>query len=643
MPDPIVRIATYARVSSDEQRDRHTVLNQRSALSRRLGSEPGVVVFKHYEDDGVSGTIPLEDRPAGGALARDARAGRFSQIWVVRADRLGRDAFELLRIWRVFESIGVVLRATDENIDDPFYFDIHAVIAANERRKFLERSAEGMNRAASEGRYTGGIVPLGYTVSGDRGFRRLVPDDSPMWAGLSAADVVRRIYHHLAVDGWTCPRIADEFNSLGIPTSYCRDGRGVRGRRTQGLWRSGHIRNLVVNSIYKGVLQYGRRSTRPNGRSVISSSVPPLVSDDVWNAALSTLKRNRAFPRNSCHTYLLRSLIRCAVCGLSFCGTWARGPRYRCNGSMAHRGPLQGKCIGASIKGEKLEQAVWSDVSRFLSNPGDLVDELLAEGSDIENHAVAEAERASLLDARNAAQLRRKRAIDLYTRAKLSDDEFDAIAADVEQELKRLDKRLAGLEPDDDALDDAVSDDVLAEIRQRLARRTYQRPSDGRSFSCSYAGLRSTPQSPTAAASRSSVVIDYRFPPVVQTRTGIAASHSYNLSPHTSPSETKSPSTADRPQLQPRTVGPLRRVQFDRCGEDTSKTRVSLRSTAPALLLQSPVQRPGRAIRFPDAERHAAARSCREGAFIVDAYFLYIRRHTDRRCLASSSAAPATP
>ena len=150
MPDPIRHIATYARVSSDEQRDRHTVRNQRAALSRRLGSEPGVLVFKHYEDDGVSGTIPLQERPGGCALVRDARAGRFSQIWVVRADRLGRDAFELLRIWRVFESIGISLHATDENIDDPFYFDIHAVIAANERRKFLERSAEGMNRAAKK-------------------------------------------------------------------------------------------------------------------------------------------------------------------------------------------------------------------------------------------------------------------------------------------------------------------------------------------------------------------------------------------------------------------------------------------------------------------------------------------------------------
>ena len=297
-----------------------------------------------------------EERPGGCALVRDARAGRFSQIWVVRADRLGRDAFELLRIWRVFESIGVALRATDENIDDPFYFDIHAVIAANERRKFLERSAEGMNRAAKEGRYTGGIVPLGYSVSGDRGFRRLVPDDSPMWAGLSAADVVRRIYDHLAVDGWSCVRISLPSSTRWVyPRPIRRDGRGVRGKRTQGLWRSGRIRNLVVNPVYRGVLQYGRRSTKPNGREVISASVPPLVSEDVWDAAIATLKRNRALPRNSCHSYLLRSLIRCAVCGLSFCGTWTRGPRYRCNGSMAHRGPFAGKCIGASIKGEKLE------------------------------------------------------------------------------------------------------------------------------------------------------------------------------------------------------------------------------------------------------------------------------------------------
>ncbi len=263
-------------------------------MDRRLCAEPGLHVFKHYEDDGVSGTVPLEDRPSGAALVRDAHARLVSQIWVVRADRLGR-----LSVWRTLEALGIKLHATDENIDDPFYFDIHAVIAANERRKFLERSAEGMNRAAREGRYTGSIVPLGYTVSGDRGFRRLVPGNSIMWADLSAADVVRRIYHHLASDGWSCMRIANEFNSLGIPTVYRRAGRGVRGKRTQSLWRSGRIRYLVVNTVYMGLLQYGRTSSKPNGRPVVSAHAPPLVSEEIWDAATTTLKRNVAVLANS--------------------------------------------------------------------------------------------------------------------------------------------------------------------------------------------------------------------------------------------------------------------------------------------------------------------------------------------------------
>ena len=208
-------------------------------------------------------------------------------------------------------------------------------------------------------------------------------------------------------------------------------------------------------------------------------------------------------PRNSCHSYLLRSLIRCAVCGLSFCGTWTRGPRYRCNGSMAHRGPFEGKCIGASIKGEHLEDVVWSDVSRFLTDPDELTDELLAESNDIESRAVAEAERASLIDARSAAQHRRTRAIDLYTRAKLSEVEFDAIAADVERELKTLDERLA----------DDLSDSERREIVQLLVRRITVHTT-----------------LPDRGRKQVRVVIDYRFPPGGAARTGIAASSSYNLS-----------------------------------------------------------------------------------------------------------------
>ena len=114
---------------------------------------------------------------------------------------------------------------------------------------------------------------------------------------------------------------------------------------------------------------------------------------------------------------------------------------------MAHRGPFAGKCIGASIKGEHLEDVVWSDVSRFLVDPStNSSDELLADDSMTPRTTPSQKPNATPCIAnrsRMPQQLRRTRAIDLYTRGKLSEIEFDAIAADVERELKTLDERLA--------------------------------------------------------------------------------------------------------------------------------------------------------------------------------------------------------
>ena len=198
---------------------------------------------------------------------------------------------------------------------------------------------------------------------------------------------------------------------------------------------------------------------------------------------------------------------------------------------MAHRGPFAGKCIGASIKGEHLEDV---GLVRCFPLPYSIPDELVGRAtrgvhSDAENHAIAEAERDSLIDARDAAQLRRKRAIDLYTRAKLSEIEFDAIAADVERELKTLDDRLAGLEPADDPLDDAASEDVLAEIRQRL---TGDLSDSERREIVQLLVRRITVHTtlPDRGPKQVRVVIDYRFPPGGAARTRIAASHGYNLS-----------------------------------------------------------------------------------------------------------------
>jgi site-specific DNA recombinase len=73
-------------------------------------------------------------------------------------------------------------------------------------------------------------------------------------------------------------------------------------RPSQGLWRPGRIRNLVVNPVYKGVLQYGRRRSRTSKRTeVIDAPVDGLVSPELWEAAQRQLEANRIMAKNTDH------------------------------------------------------------------------------------------------------------------------------------------------------------------------------------------------------------------------------------------------------------------------------------------------------------------------------------------------------
>ena len=50
-------IATYERVSSDDQRERETIKTQTEVIDRHIALNPDAHVYQRYRDDGVSGTI----------------------------------------------------------------------------------------------------------------------------------------------------------------------------------------------------------------------------------------------------------------------------------------------------------------------------------------------------------------------------------------------------------------------------------------------------------------------------------------------------------------------------------------------------------------------------------------------------------
>ena len=98
------RVALYLRMSSEEQRDKATIDLQWEFL---LGycQLHGLEVFERYEDDGVSGTIPLHERPDGKRLLEDAKGGNFQTVLVYRLDRLGRSLLGIVDAHDRLESL----------------------------------------------------------------------------------------------------------------------------------------------------------------------------------------------------------------------------------------------------------------------------------------------------------------------------------------------------------------------------------------------------------------------------------------------------------------------------------------------------------------------------------------------------------
>jgi site-specific DNA recombinase len=471
----VLRIAIYCRVSSEDQTERRTVDNQIDFL-RRYAELHGLEVADAYVDDGVSGTVPLQERAGGARLLADADAGRFQRVVVYRLDRLGRSLRVLLDAYHRLDGLDVALVSATEPFDTTspigrFVFQLLGSIAELEKETIVERMTLGRDRVARAGKWMGGPVPYGYSVTGDgdlvAGAEAITTLDG---RPASEADVVRFVFAEL-VRGSSTIATAALLNSLGVPAHYKyhnREGK-VTKRKAENRWRPNKVRNIVANPVYAGRHTFSGRGGEP-----IERAVPALVDAETWQRANAQLHRNRALARrNARRTYLLRGLVRCAGCGLGFAGTPATsgdwvGFYYRCNAQTgAQRPNREARCRAKRIRADWLEATVWGDVEDFLRAPSETMDRAraaLRAPAPTRDRVAATAEVDAALRA-NAAS--RERVIDLYRRGRIRLEELEGQLAAVEAEERVLRDSLAAVEAEG-AHDEAVAtylDDLEATLR----------------------------------------------------------------------------------------------------------------------------------------------------------------------------------
>ena len=167
------------------------------------------------------------------------------------------------------------------------------------------------------------------------------------------------------------------------------------------------------------------------------------------------VKSNQVFgPRNAENQYLLRGLIKCGLCNLTYVGMTNRDRAqsrmyYRCNGKQNARG-IYGergqRCPSKDVRGEGLEELIWADVEAFLRDPGPVLQQLQKQlGGDAPN-AAARVSRPQLEANLNAKDEERARVLALFRRGRISDAELDAQLDEIAAEEDTLRRSLAGLD-----------------------------------------------------------------------------------------------------------------------------------------------------------------------------------------------------
>jgi site-specific DNA recombinase len=457
-----LRVALYARVSSEKQAEANTIASQVAELRRRIDQD-GCTLQEDdcFVDDGVSGSILV--RPALERLRDQVAHGALDRLYVLAPDRLARKASYQALLIDELSAAGVELvflnHALGKSPEDDLLLQVQGVIAEYERAKIMERARRGKLHAARQGSVNVLVqAPLGYryvTIAEGGGQARYE-------VVLEEARVVRQLFTWVGQEHLSLSEVCRRLEKQQVPTRT-----GLR------RWSPATVATLLKNPAFIGQATFGKTRVEPwrpplrprRGQSgaprrpysvtrqdtqPIAIAVPALVSAALFEAANEQLADNRRRYRQTRRgaNYLLQGLLVCPACGYAWCGQARYGKKgsrplgrptgcYRCAGRMRARPTQEDRpcCVAKPIRTQDLDEAVWRDVCHLLRQP-----ERIAAEYERRLQSKGDPSPTSQSVASRVAQLKRgvARLIDAYSEGLLEKDEFEPKIRHFKERLRRL-------------------------------------------------------------------------------------------------------------------------------------------------------------------------------------------------------------
>jgi site-specific DNA recombinase len=157
--------AIYARVSSDRQKENHTIASQTKTLIEYAGMHGYAVPPEWiFQDEGYSGASLV--RPGLESLRDLAAEGQIAAVLIYSPDRLGRKyAYQVLLIEELSRGgVDVIFLKSPAGatLEDQLVVQFQGMIAEYERAQIAERSRRGKRHKAQQGVVnvlSGGNIP----------------------------------------------------------------------------------------------------------------------------------------------------------------------------------------------------------------------------------------------------------------------------------------------------------------------------------------------------------------------------------------------------------------------------------------------------------------------------------------------------
>jgi site-specific DNA recombinase len=245
------RVVGYIRVSDPKQELKYGPQAQRADIEEYCAKKGYELLHIYY--DAMTGVI-WRERPGLTALRDAARLqdaegkGPFEAVVVGRLDRLAREDEIQTVIMEDLAYHCVKTESATEKIEDSpagrFMLHVYGFMAAEDRKRIIQRTDDGRRARAREGKLLGGgPATYGYKWNEDR-TAFLVNDDvikvDKTGFRWTEAKVVKFVFQKYK-EGWSIRRIRLYIQELGIPT-----------RKGKSIWQDSMIHNILKNSYYAG-------------------------------------------------------------------------------------------------------------------------------------------------------------------------------------------------------------------------------------------------------------------------------------------------------------------------------------------------------------------------------------------------------